>query len=95
MVLSVLGYNNKTVHFLCRVNGSHEERSQALLEDSAAFGIGATVVGLIQFALGVLSISLLNYAAQQQVSLKGFHTSQEIRILNNLHNFAAEIKMYV
>ncbi|PNF32773.1 hypothetical protein B7P43_G04483 [Cryptotermes secundus] len=49
------------------VNGSHEERSQALLEDSAAFGIGATTVGLIQFVLGVLSISLLNYAAQQQI----------------------------
>jgi hypothetical protein len=78
MVLSVFGYNNKIVHFLCRVNGSNEERSQALLEDSAAFGIGATVVGLVQFVLGVLSISLLNYAAQQQVSLEGFHTSQEI-----------------
>jgi hypothetical protein len=49
-----------------------------VLEDSAAFGIGATVVGLIQFVLGVLSISLLNYTAQQQVSLEDFHTSQEI-----------------
>jgi hypothetical protein len=47
------------------------------LEDSAAFGIGTTVVGLVQFVLGVLSISLLNYTAQQQVSLNCFHTSQE------------------
>jgi hypothetical protein len=78
VVLSVFGYNNKITPFFCRVNGSHEERSEALLEDSAAFGIGTTTVGLVQFVLGVLSISLLNYAAQQQVSFKGLHTSQEL-----------------
>ncbi|KAJ4452139.1 hypothetical protein ANN_03657, partial [Periplaneta americana] len=49
------------------INGTHEERTAALLEDSAAFGIGSTVVGLVQFSLGVMSISLLNYTAQKQV----------------------------
>ncbi|XP_069680453.1 multidrug resistance protein homolog 49-like [Periplaneta americana] len=49
------------------INGTHEERTAALLEDSAAFGIGSTVVGLVQFSLGVMSISLLNYTAQKQI----------------------------
>jgi hypothetical protein len=61
------------------------------LEDSAAFGIGAAAVGLIQFVLGVLSISLLNYVAQQQVNfrsfLSSFHVSQELfLVISRLEN---------
>ncbi|XP_069680452.1 multidrug resistance protein homolog 49 isoform X2 [Periplaneta americana] len=49
-------------------NASREERNDALLDDSAAFGIGCTVVGVIQFLIGSASIAVLNYAAQKQVS---------------------------
>ncbi|KAJ9598418.1 hypothetical protein L9F63_010893, partial [Diploptera punctata] len=48
-------------------NGTLKERNSALLEDSSAFGIGCTVVGLVQFTIGVISIALLNYSAQKQI----------------------------
>ena len=53
------------VHF--RINGSHEERNNAMLEDAKAFGIGSTAVGIVQFVIGASSIAVLNYAAQKQV----------------------------
>ena len=58
------------IHYsiLFRENGTLEERNNELLEDSAAFGIGCTVVGIVQFTIGVISIALLNYSAQKQVS---------------------------
>jgi hypothetical protein len=50
-----------------RINGSYEERNEALMEDAEAFGIGCTVVGVVQFAISSSSISVLNFAAQKQV----------------------------
>jgi hypothetical protein len=50
-----------------RINGSHEERNEALMEDAAAFGIGCSVVGVVQFVIGASSIAVLNFAAQKQV----------------------------
>lgn len=50
-----------------RINGSYEERNEALMEDSAAFGLGCTVVGIVQFAIGSSSIAVLNFVAQKQV----------------------------
>jgi hypothetical protein len=38
-----------------------------MMEDAAAFGIGCTVVGVVQFTIGSLSIAVLNFAAQKQV----------------------------
>lgn len=37
------------------------------MEDSAAFGLGCTVVGIVQFAIGSSSIAVMNFAAQKQV----------------------------
>ncbi|XP_021920941.1 multidrug resistance protein homolog 49-like isoform X2 [Zootermopsis nevadensis] len=49
------------------INGSYEERNEALMEDSAAFGLGCTVVGIVQFAIGSSSIAVLNFVAQKQI----------------------------
>lgn len=90
MVLSICRSGNQDGPFFFRVNGSHEERTEALLEDSAAFGIGASVVGVVQFVIGVLSISLLNYAAQQQVKFRSFYFPHVSRtILSNLQTGAS------
>ena len=53
------------VHF--RINGSYEERNNAMLEDAEAYAIGSTVVGVAQFVTGASSIAVLNFAAQKQV----------------------------
>lgn len=37
------------------------------MEDSAAFGLGCTVVGIVQLAVGSSSIAVLNFVAQKQV----------------------------
>ena len=38
-----------------------------MLEDAEAFGIGSTVVGIVQFVIGASGIAVLNFAAQKQV----------------------------
>jgi hypothetical protein len=38
-----------------------------MLEDAKAFGIGSTIVGVVQFVIGASSIAVLNFAAQKQV----------------------------
>ncbi|KAK7874401.1 hypothetical protein R5R35_001497 [Gryllus longicercus] len=49
------------------VNGSWEQRREALLEDSAAFGLGALAAAALQSALAICCISCLNTAAHRQV----------------------------
>jgi hypothetical protein len=38
-----------------------------MLEDAKAFGIGSSVVAIVQFVVGASSIAVLNFAAQKQV----------------------------
>jgi hypothetical protein len=40
---------------------------EALMEDAAAFGIGCSVVGVVQFVIGASSIAVLNFVAQKQI----------------------------
>lgn len=49
------------------VNGTWDERREALLEDSIAFGVGAICTAIIQFVFAVASISCLNYSAHKQI----------------------------
>lgn len=45
-----------------------EEVRQAILDDSAAFGIGCTIITLIQLVVGIGAVDLLNWAAVRQVN---------------------------
>ena len=57
-----------------------------MLEDGKAFGIGSTIVGVVQFVIGASSIAVLNFAAQKQViktltnvlSSKTFNYSEQL-----------------
>jgi hypothetical protein len=58
---------DETTYLYFRINGSYEERNEAMMEDSEAFGIGCTTVGIVQLVISSSSIALLNFAAQKQV----------------------------
>lgn len=49
------------------INGTYEERNNAMLEDAKAFGISSTIVSVVQFVIGASSIAVLNFAAQKQI----------------------------
>ncbi|KAK7871055.1 hypothetical protein R5R35_007257 [Gryllus longicercus] len=49
------------------VNASWEERREALLEDSAAFGLGGVCLAAVQFTIAVCCVTCLNYSAHRQV----------------------------
>jgi hypothetical protein len=62
-----LDFLNLKTYLYSRINGSYDERNEAMMEDAEAFGIGCTVVGIVQFAISSSSIAVLNFAAQKQV----------------------------
>jgi ATP-binding cassette, subfamily B (MDR/TAP), member 1 len=49
-------------------NGTKEQIYQATLNDSAAFGIGCAVGSIVQLIFAALSINVLNYVAQKQIT---------------------------
>lgn len=51
-----------------RTNASKEERLDALLEDSTAFGIGCAVGATMQFIFCALSVDILNHVALKSIS---------------------------
>lgn len=50
------------------VNASHEEKMDALYDDSIAYGVSCAALAAIQFVLGILMVDLLNIAASRQIS---------------------------
>lgn len=59
--------DDKAAYLCSRINGSYDERNEAMMEDAEAFGIGCTVVGIVQLVISSSSIAVLNFAAQKQV----------------------------
>lgn len=49
-------------------NASHEEKMDALYDDSVAYGVSCAALSAIQFVLGILMVDLLNIAASRQIS---------------------------
>lgn len=49
-------------------NASHEEKMDALYDDSIAYGVSCAALSAIQFVLGILMVDLLNIAALRQIS---------------------------
>jgi hypothetical protein len=59
--------DDKATYLYFRINGSYDERNEAMMEDAEAFGIGCAVVGIVLLAISSSSIAVLNFAAQNQV----------------------------
>ncbi|XP_022121081.2 multidrug resistance protein homolog 49-like isoform X2 [Pieris rapae] len=79
-------------------NATAEENRLALIEDSAAFGLGCFVFSVIQFIVGALSVDLFNYTALKQINrLKERFLKAIIRQditwydLNQTMNFATKV----
>ncbi|XP_047508388.1 multidrug resistance protein homolog 49-like isoform X2 [Pieris napi] len=79
-------------------NATAEENRLALIEDSAAFGLGCFVFSVIQFIVGALSVDLFNYTALKQINrLKECFLKAIIRQditwydLNQTMNFATKV----
>lgn len=51
------------------MNATWEESKSALIDDSIAFGVGCTVLSVMQFIVGVICIDLMNFAALRQVGI--------------------------
>ncbi|XP_018348574.1 PREDICTED: multidrug resistance protein homolog 49-like isoform X2 [Trachymyrmex septentrionalis] len=49
-------------------NATHEERMNALYDDSVAFGISCAVTSAVMFVLSMLMVDVLNIAALRQIS---------------------------
>lgn len=50
-----------------RTNATPEEKKNAILEDSNAFGIASFTIGLIEFLCLTIAMDLGNYSALRQV----------------------------
>ncbi|XP_045504578.1 multidrug resistance protein homolog 49-like isoform X2 [Colias croceus] len=79
-------------------NASAEENRLALIEDSAAFGLGCFAFSVIQFIVGAISVDLFNYVALKQINrLKEKFLQAVIRQditwydLNTSMNFATKV----
>ena len=73
------------VHF--RINGSYEERNNAILEDAKAFGISSAIVGVVQFVILASSVAVLNFAAKKQVIKTWRHFGKSLRQIYNIHMY--------
>lgn len=53
---------------ILRDNSTDEDTKNATLDDAVAFGVGTAVFAIINFVFIALSIQLVNYVAQNQIT---------------------------
>lgn len=52
-----------------------EGRTDSMMDEFVKFGVYTSVVGVVRFALAFTFLTLLNYAAENQVNLEILHSA--------------------